>query len=319
MNYILYHANCADGFSAYWVTQKALTLQGLPHSPIPGKYGTNPDFSELKHGDTLWIVDFSIQPELIQELLANGVAVIWIDHHVSAYNMYKEAGMLDISDSPDDEHVYEFTNYSYNVEKSGATLCWEYFQQTFGRHAIYKPLLLDYIEDRDLWRFKLAGSREISQEIFSWEYTIENWDRLMSASGNALMRMHASGAGIVRKHEKDIAELLQASKHPYFVDEFAIWACNLPYTMASDACHKMCKMPLPSGVLPEFTMAYQLQGDKVICSFRSLKDGQDVSKIAQRFGGGGHKNAAGCSIPLDEWMELHHGMFSKMYSGRTER
>ena len=31
-------------------------------------------------------------------------------------------------------------------------------------------------------------------------------------------------------------------------------------------------------------------------SFRSHKDGPDVSKLAKRYGGGGHVHAAGCSM-----------------------
>jgi nanoRNase/pAp phosphatase (c-di-AMP/oligoRNAs hydrolase) len=42
-----------------------------------------------------------------------------------------------------------------------------------------------------------------------------------------------------------------------------------------------------------------------IFSLRSTKDGMDVSKIAERFGGGGHKNAAGFTIQVE-----HHPIIS---------
>jgi phosphoesterase RecJ-like protein len=42
-------------------------------------------------------------------------------------------------------------------------------------------------------------------------------------------------------------------------------------------------------------MAIEYEKDKFAVSFRSKKD-TDVSEIAKRFGGGGHKNAAGATI-----------------------
>jgi len=43
---------------------------------------------------------------------------------------------------------------------------------------------------------------------------------------------------------------------------------------------------------------------KVKCSLRSINTKQDVEIIATSFGGGGHRNAAGFEMSLDEFMGL---------------
>lgn len=72
-----------------------------------------------------------------------------------------------------------------------------------------RPLLLNHVEDRDLWRFKLAGTREIQAFIFSHEYRFDQWDRLMAANPTELLKMAVVGAAIERKHHKDVAELVK--------------------------------------------------------------------------------------------------------------
>jgi nanoRNase/pAp phosphatase (c-di-AMP/oligoRNAs hydrolase) len=49
-------------------------------------------------------------------------------------------------------------------------------------------------------------------------------------------------------------------------------------------------------------VVYRVSGDRVDVSIYSIGN-LDVSKIAQRYGGGGHRNAAGFSVPLRIWLE----------------
>jgi nanoRNase/pAp phosphatase (c-di-AMP/oligoRNAs hydrolase) len=49
-----------------------------------------------------------------------------------------------------------------------------------------------------------------------------------------------------------------------------------------------------------FAAGYSDKGNRRSWSLRSAQDGADVAKIAQRFGGGGHRNAAGFVTWLPE-------------------
>lgn len=46
-----------------------------------------------------------------------------------------------------------------------------------------------------------------------------------------------------------------------------------------------------------FAAMYAETEKGVIWSLRSRNDGVDVSEVAKRYGGGGHKNAAGFTVP----------------------
>jgi nanoRNase/pAp phosphatase (c-di-AMP/oligoRNAs hydrolase) len=49
-------------------------------------------------------------------------------------------------------------------------------------------------------------------------------------------------------------------------------------------------------------LVYRVSGLLVDCSIYSTGE-LDVSAVATRFGGGGHRNAAGFSIPMADWLK----------------
>jgi hypothetical protein len=49
-------------------------------------------------------------------------------------------------------------------------------------------------------------------------------------------------------------------------------------------------------------LAYRVCGDRVDVSIYSIGE-VDVSEVARRYGGGGHRNAAGFSLSLRRWLE----------------
>ena len=78
-----------------------------------------------------------------------------IDHHITAQEALKG---LDYC--------------VFDMEQSGATLTWQYF---FPKKPI--PSMLSYIEDRDLWRWKLPDSRAVSAWLGSHEFDFKVWSR----------------------------------------------------------------------------------------------------------------------------------------------
>ena len=50
-----------------------------------------------------------------------------------------------------------------------------------------------------------------------------------------------------------------------------------------------------------FAVAFAYKDRMWKCSLRSAADGQDVAKIAEQFGGGGHKHAAGFEAAEIPW------------------
>ena len=68
---------------------------------------------------------------------------------------------------------------------------------------------------------------------------------------------------------------------------------NAPYFYSSDAGHIM-------GKGEPFAVCYWDTPEGRVFSLRSEDGAQDVSEVAAKFGGGGHKHAAGFKLPFDE-------------------
>lgn len=261
---VIYHSNCADGFSAAWCFWRHFKHEADYH---PGVYQEPPP--DVK-GRNVYLVDFSYKRAVVEEMLKVANKVVLIDHHKTAIE--------DLKDLPG---LIQYTN----LEMSGATLAWEYLFTAESR-----PLLLGHIEDRDLWRFKLPFTREIQANVFSYEYSFEQWDKLMAADPTELAKMTVAGAAIERKHHKDIAELVKVCKRRMVIAGMEVWVASLPYTLTSDAGHLMATGE-------PFAACYWDTATTRVFSLRSQESGADVSEIAKLYGGGGHKHAAGFAVP----------------------
>ncbi|HEY1028371.1 MAG TPA: DHHA1 domain-containing protein [Pseudomonas sp.] len=276
----IYHANCADGFGAAWVVRQALGAENVEFHA--GHYGKPaPDVE----GRDVIIVDFSYPYHLLVLLGHQARSLLVIDHHKTAAE--------DLALPPFTPAPATFSEWAtstqrvgtvFDMERSGAGLTWDYFNPGQPR-----PALINHIEDRDLWRFKLEGTREIMANVFSYPHDFAAWDWVM----NAPIDDHLSrGLAIERKHHKDLAELTGSNTRLTSIAGYSVPTINLPPTMASDAGHQLSEGQ-------PFAAIYWDTAEHRKYSLRSRPEGLDVSEIAKQFGGGGHRNAAGFTVPFD--------------------
>lgn len=267
----IYHGNCADGFGSAWVVRKF--FKNVLNEPIEfyaATYQTPPP--DVK-GRVVYMVDFSYKANVLKEMAAKAQRINIIDHHKTA--------QAELDSIKDVQSIYAV----FDMNRSGAGLTWDTLFPDFRR-----PDLINYIEDRDLWKFKLDGSREVSAALFSYPYNFDIWDDLMVRPISTLMQ---GGADIERKHFKDINELLDIVTHEVVIGNHKVHAANVPYTIGSDAAHLLCER------YPNEPFAAYFYDKPIGREFglRSLETGADVSEIAKQYGGGGHEHAAGFRIP----------------------
>jgi len=263
---VIYHGNCADGFSAAWCFWRKY---GEACDYLAGVYQQEPPDVT---GRAVYLVDFSYKRSVVLRMLEQASHIVLIDHHKTA--LEDLAGI-------ESEKFSTFTD----LNRSGATLAWDFLFPGEDR-----PLLLGHVEDRDLWRFKLAGTREIQAFVFSHEYTFEQWDRLMSADQVELLKMTAAGAAIERKHHKDVAELVAVCKRRMVIGGHDVPVASIPYTLVSDAAHLMAQGE-------PFAACYWDTAEGRTFGLRATDEGADVSEVAKQYGGGGHAKAAGFKVP----------------------
>jgi len=272
----IYHGNCADGFGAAWVVRRAFA--GCDIEFHPATHGNPaPDVT----GKKVIIVDFSYPYETLVAMAGVAESVLVLDHHKTAQAELKDvphAGLVH-----KDYQVAPRLQALFDMNRSGAGIAWDYF--FLGQP---RPELINHIEDRDLWLFKLDGTREIQASLFSYPYDFDIWDELFEVD---ISHLHADGVAIERKHHKDVAELVGVTKRRMVIGGFDVPVANLPYTLTSDAGHLMCAGE-------PFAACYWDTPEGRSFSLRSTDAGEDVSAIAQQYGGGGHRNASGFRVPF---------------------
>lgn len=265
---VIYHSNCPDGWCAAWVAYSALKGdEGVP-ALHPMSYGQRlPDLTGI---DTVYFVDFSL-PHADLVTLAESHEVIVLDHHQTAID--------DIAAHPVRPYFA-----ALDVDRSGAGITWDYFHPGEPR-----PPVVDYVEDRDLWRFALPDSKAVNAYLRTQPYSLGAWEDINQHLG--VGDMASAGRGVLLHID---AYCRAAAGHAYWCEmgdrKFPI--VNVTYESCSEVAdylldHFDCDM---AGYFFETGDGMWQYG------FRS-RNGVTVHDHAKAFGGGGHPQAAGVRLP----------------------
>lgn len=270
----IYHGNCLDGFGAAWVVRRAMGEDDVTFHP--GFYDQPPpDVTGL----SVVMVDFSYKRDVMLKMAQQAVTIRVLDHHKSA-----KAELVDLPPNV----IVEF-----DMDKSGAMVTWDTFFEDQE-----PPLLIRHIQDRDLFRFDMMGSKEVHAALASYPYDFEVWDTLMGRLG--VGRLKQEGEPILRNQMKSIREFLEVATVEVIIDGTRVPAVNVPYFWGSEAC----------AILAEgkpFAAYFYHKVGGVMWGLRSDRDGMDVSVIAVKFGGGGHEHASGFLIPTEDLPSFSEG------------
>ncbi len=273
-----YHAGCPDGFGAVWSVRRAW---GEDARYIARSHDDPLPFDELE-GALVVFVDIAVDNATLQQLDEVADHIVVLDHHVSAQLRYHgdPAVVNRIEDAGHEIH--------FDLDHSGAVLAWQYFHPDEPT-----PALLQYVEDQDLWNWKLTGSEEVNAAIASYPRDFETWEQLALRAPEELVR---EGESIVRANQ---AEVQRAIQHPdvIHVDGHPIEAVNASVNRSAIG-HELAKRRKYERA---WGCVYRMQGGVMHATLYSIGD-LDVSKIATSLGGGGHRNAAGFSVPLERWV-----------------
>lgn len=277
----IYHGKCADGFTAAWAVRQALGDNVEFHA---GVYQEPPP--DVTNREVI-IVDFSYKRPVLEAMVEKAVTILILDHHKTAQEDLAPFVNHNLRTVADHTPVHRGSAQAlFDMDRSGAGIAWDFFHPGKPR-----PAIVNYAEDRDLWRFNLPHSRAISAYVFSFDYDFANWDALATTLEESFSTAVAAGTAIEGKHHKDVAELVGVCKRRLMIGGVEVWAASLPYTLTSDAGHLMAKGE-------PFAACYWDTPEGRVFSLRSTDEGADVSAVAKQYGGGGHRNASGFKVPL---------------------
>jgi oligoribonuclease NrnB/cAMP/cGMP phosphodiesterase (DHH superfamily) len=150
------------------------------------------------------------------------------------------------------------------------------------------PMLVQLVQDRDLWKFNLPNCKEVMAAVALEYKTFGKWDYLDERLENSF-ELENHGEVLLRQHQKHCADIIRGGVRDIVIDGMYGACVNCTPQFASDVGNILAKEYLFGA-----TWHTESSGD-VKFSLRSIGD-FDVSIVAEKFGGGGHKNAAGFTL-----------------------
>jgi len=308
--YVLYHANCPDGFGAAFAAW--LRFQNEAEY-IPVSYGK--PMPDMITGDEteVYILDFSYPTRELRDLITSHARVVVLDHHHTA-KCELESMMEEYGSEP---YLIRF-----DLNKSGAVLACEYFHGSSIKCEVGQVgEFFAYLQDRDLWTFKLPESREVSMAVRSYPYDFKTWSdisgitvhgQIYEVPGICIDRLKREGVACRRLTEQQVSNMVSHHR----------WA----YLDTKNKTIRFTEKLEPGGngdsIVPAHVEIFPVSNASVFFSevgerllelnpgmpcaayYSDRSDGKrqwglrsrpefDCSVVAKAFGGGGHKQAAG--------------------------
>lgn len=245
--------------------------------------------NEIDVGEDVYIVDYSFTTDtvnVLKELIKLNCNITWIDHHQSS---------IDLTNNP----AYQWINNIPGIRNdslSGAALTYQYFKKV----PIYDlPTYIKYVDDYDRWIFRLGDDTTYFKpglETNAYDALDTIWIELYNES-------------IYDNQEKSdkmgcIKSIIETGKiiKTYIEKENALYLKNYGYKskILKYDCYVVNKST-NSWIFGDKIKKYPIvivwvyDGKRYNYSIYSSYKSINCSKLAEHYGGGGHKGAAGFS------------------------
>jgi len=294
---VIYHHPCMDGFAAATAVYARFGTKVTRY--IGAAYGDQPPIVDDMN---VLIVDFSYKRDQLEQMARRAKSVVVLDHHKTAKedlagfpNVYNQ-NYLNIREFT--ELYYRTPCVSFDMDKSGAMMAWKFCNP----EALTVLPLIRYVQDRDLWLFKLPGTRPFHYFLSSLDFDLDVWKTVLkTAHGEVLTNMLETGRGIGNYYTKRMRELAD-NVMLHRISGYMVPTVNCNYMFASELGNYLLDIyPDAPFAATYCDVPIKFGNGKIMTrkiSLRSKDNREDVSNIAKHFGGGGHRNAAGFTINI---------------------
>lgn len=289
------HANCTDGFASAWAAHQMLEIsrgyQDVRYRFIPAGGQRRPRDADV-YGRHVLCLDTAFSAEAHAWVGQVAASFLTIDHHQSTRRTLGA----------------QANNLKLDERRSGAALTWD----TLRLEDEPRPLILDYVEDADLYRWVLPHSREVSAWLRLQPDTFAAWDKLFAGlTPDWFLSAAEQGAFYRKQIEADIAQALKRAMH------VCIDRTTVPVLASAVHTSEFGEILLKRFPQCSYVIVWTMRTDgDVQLSLRSRAGEEDVDRLASRlWGGGGHPAAAGATVAASAWFEILRTASKEAYSG----
>ena len=325
---IVFHSPCSDGVAAAFVLYEWLNACRPPTGQlnlVPAKAGSSVAITREIADAFVIIVD--MVPSNVQAVVSAAYSIAILDHHVT-----NAAVLQDISRESADSCVSETLKGPVGVtfckDLSGVGMAWAFAHASAADDGAAGvpplPRALQYIQERDLWRFSSQESQDFSTGLYSMMdvsagkelQAFELLRRCVALDSDAYLdQVRFHGQQLEKAKEQQLEQYLTTGSKVYVnapSGRLCAYIAFAPWHASSDLGNFIMTRP---GLDVDFTIvAYLTKARESVSdtpftfgwqySLRSTDAKADVGafatylKATKGVSGGGHRNAAGMSSTL---------------------
>lgn len=306
----IYHSKDLDGIASYIATMEiSLFSYKIDFSdPELNQY----NWYRSMPTKTLLFIDITPSLETLSMLLDNDYEIIIIDHHETAYNQYRNidnGNFVYYYNTIDSACLMAFNIITQNIPESyifnmNIFYCFGYSDFTYNNLAKLKNIFA-LISDQDTWKW--VANKRYSCLI------LDEYMRLGETFETALQSFFFSA---LKSDMTDIDMFIYT--HPMFLNArnkvYLKSAANVKtLNIANDVIH----FTLSYGVANFYTQQKLFAHTPIIATFycktdntvsvsmRTILDDFHVGQyLSEKFGGGGHQKAGGCSMSYEQFLSF---------------
>jgi len=268
---VFYHSSDLDGHCS-----GAIVKHRYPECEMwPIDYGAAFPMDKIEPGETIYMVDFTLQPfEQMIELSAR-CKLIWIDHHKSALGEASKRWFVE-----------------RGIRRIGIGACfltWEYLYP-----HLYPPKAVRLLAEYDVWdhsnpdTLPFQYGMRMRETDPATEEGMKLWEKLFESRETVLFDEILNEGKTILKYQKQM-DTRYCARYAYPVTLEGYKAVALNRGIANSMTFENA----PGANEADIFITYVFNGDNWIVSLYANKPDIDVSEIAKKYGGGGHKEAAG--------------------------
>lgn len=262
----LYH-NDLDGRASAAIVRRKL---GTDTELLGLSYGDDTPWEKINTAERVIIVDFSLaEDEMLR--VQQEKELIWIDHHQSALDKLGH-------------HSFDWDG-NRDTSQAACVLTWRYF---YPQKAVPRAIVL--IGDRDIWRWEEDNTGPFNEGLRQRDTHPENdslWTPLLEDKRDILQSIIAEGEILLQARLNKIQGQIHSYGYSVIFEGHRTLAINQRGSGELGAAIRELGYEIAYCYMDNF-----IEGE--LRTFVSLyADEVDVSKIAQKFGGGGHPGASG--------------------------
>lgn len=273
-----YYHNDIDGKCAGSVVARK-TGNYNPSDYIMYDYSTPLNFDAVEEGETVYFVDLSFSVNTVDKLKelveTKKCNLIWCDHHQSSMEVMKN--------NPEYKAIKGIRRNGI----SGAALTYMYLYECEYEEI---PTFIRLVSDFDCWLFKMEHTLEFKYAIEAKDHDALDiiWNKLMRDNASImktyLNKLFDKGKIISKYVKKEYEEYRKKYAYESRIDNYKCLVVN-----------RSCNSLIFGNLIKEYPIVaiWAFDGEQYKYSIYSDKPEVDCSKIAEKFGGGGHKGASG--------------------------